>query len=393
MCSVHPGEPAVLQNVHSKTYHCDEECFTQSWREWMRDRIAQGLDQELRNPLWRPPHLKDQANHSSRTARVTTSTPPTAITSSTGPRGTSNQSSPRMSRRRGRRWAGRRVTAPRWTTSGTCSSLRPVPVDAASGAGCGAPETFTTGRVIPAPTPPRRNLVPVARHDGSEGGTFTVLTYNVLADLYATSEMYGYTPCLGAELELQPAEHPQGDRQHDADILCLQEVQSDHFEDFFAGELAKHWLHGGVQEEDGAGVLAGNVCHRRVRHLFKKDRFTLIKKYEVEFNKAALSLVESLGGSVPEEGGAQPADEGQRGADRRAGGAGAARRPGAAGKATAALRGEHPHPRQHRAQRRETVAGAHPAQGPGEDRRRRRRFPWWSAATSTRSRAAPRTTC
>ena len=30
---------------------------------------------------------------------------------------------------------------------------------------------------------------------------------------------------------------------------------------------------------------------------FKKDRFTLIKKYEVEFNKAALSLVESLGGS------------------------------------------------------------------------------------------------
>jgi len=28
---------------------------------------------------------------------------------------------------------------------------------------------------------------------------------------------------------------------------------------------------------------------------FKKDRFTLIKKYEVEFNKAALSLVESLG--------------------------------------------------------------------------------------------------
>ena len=27
---------------------------------------------------------------------------------------------------------------------------------------------------------------------------------------------------------------------HNADILCLQEVQSDHFEDFFAGELAKY---------------------------------------------------------------------------------------------------------------------------------------------------------
>jgi len=27
VCSVHPGEPAVLQNVHSKSYHCDESCL------------------------------------------------------------------------------------------------------------------------------------------------------------------------------------------------------------------------------------------------------------------------------------------------------------------------------------------------------------------------------
>ena len=57
---------------------------------------------------------------------------------------------------------------------------------------------------------------------------------------------------------------------HDADILCLQEVQSDHFEDFFA-ELPR-LLHRGVQEEDGAGVQPGHVRHRRMRHLFKKDR-------------------------------------------------------------------------------------------------------------------------
>ena len=42
VCSVHPGEPAVMQNVHSKSYHCGEECFAQSWREWMRNRIAHG---------------------------------------------------------------------------------------------------------------------------------------------------------------------------------------------------------------------------------------------------------------------------------------------------------------------------------------------------------------
>ena len=60
----------------------------------------------------------------------------------------------------------------------------------AGGAEQSAANGFTTGRVIPAPTPPRRNLVPVAHRDGvGAGGRFTVLTYNVLADLYATSEM------------------------------------------------------------------------------------------------------------------------------------------------------------------------------------------------------------
>ena len=36
--------------------------------------------------------------------------------------------------------------------------------------------------------------MPIAHHDGTEGGRFSVLTYNVLADLYATSELYHYTP-------------------------------------------------------------------------------------------------------------------------------------------------------------------------------------------------------
>jgi CCR4-NOT transcription complex subunit 6 len=42
VCSVHPAEAAVMQNVHSKTYHCGEQCFAQSWREWMRNRMANG---------------------------------------------------------------------------------------------------------------------------------------------------------------------------------------------------------------------------------------------------------------------------------------------------------------------------------------------------------------
>ena len=42
VCSVHPAEAATLQNVHNRQYHCDAECFKRGWREWMRNRIANG---------------------------------------------------------------------------------------------------------------------------------------------------------------------------------------------------------------------------------------------------------------------------------------------------------------------------------------------------------------
>ena len=45
VCSVHPAEVATLQNVHNRQYHCDGECFKRGWREWMRNRIANGEEE------------------------------------------------------------------------------------------------------------------------------------------------------------------------------------------------------------------------------------------------------------------------------------------------------------------------------------------------------------
>ena len=105
-----------------------------------------------------------------------------------------------------------------------------VPLHSGNHSEAGTPTTVVTGRVIQAPTPPRRNLVPIAMHDGSEGGRFSVLTYNVLADLYATSEMYHYTPPWALSWAYRRQNILKEIVGHNADILCLQEVQSDHFE-------------------------------------------------------------------------------------------------------------------------------------------------------------------
>ena len=60
-----------------------------------------------------------------------------------------------------------------------------VPVDVATGAEVAAPTQLQLGaRVIATPAAPLRRLVPLVP-DAQRLGRFTVLTYNVLADLYA----------------------------------------------------------------------------------------------------------------------------------------------------------------------------------------------------------------
>ncbi|XVF34186.1 hypothetical protein REPUB_Repub18cG0037200 [Reevesia pubescens] len=68
----------------------------------------------------------------------------------------------------------------------------------------GHPNTILTSRVIPAPSPSPRCLIRVSGADMtghldsngriSSSGTFTVLSYNILSDSYASSELYGYGP-------------------------------------------------------------------------------------------------------------------------------------------------------------------------------------------------------
>lgn len=54
-----------------------------------------------------------------------------------------------------------------------------------------SPFCLATARVRHMPVPPQRSMVPLpnVKHLSSTEGTFTVLTYNILADLYATVRM------------------------------------------------------------------------------------------------------------------------------------------------------------------------------------------------------------
>lgn len=172
-------------------------------------------------------------------------------------------------------------------------------VDAETNLSVGHPMTLTTSRVIPAPTPTPRQMISVSGvdmigHLDSDGrisstANFTVLSYNILADAYATSDSYSYCPSWALSWPYRRQNLLREIVGYRADIVCLQEVQYDHFEEFFAPELDKHGYQALYKRKTSDVTHTLDGCAT----FFRRDRFSHVKKYEVEFNKAAQSLTEA----------------------------------------------------------------------------------------------------
>ncbi|KAK2077208.1 hypothetical protein QBZ16_004842 [Prototheca wickerhamii] len=80
----------------------------------------------------------------------------------------------------------------------------------------------------------------------------------------------------------------------EADVLCLQEVQSNAFYDFWAPQLAEAGYAAVFKKKTAEMFSKNSYVTDGCATFFRKDRFSLVKKYEVEFNKAALSLADAF---------------------------------------------------------------------------------------------------
>lgn len=158
-------------------------------------------------------------------------------------------------------------------------------------------KTFSiiTSRVRPAPAPPRRALVPLTPPKPCvTRGKFTLLSYNMLADLYATTDQHGYCPPWALAWPYRRVNLLKELLQYDADIMCLQEVQSNHFQDWLAPELQKAGYTAIYKKKTTELYTRNSYAIDGCATFFKRDKFALVKKYEVEFNKAALSLADAF---------------------------------------------------------------------------------------------------
>ncbi|XP_030925920.1 carbon catabolite repressor protein 4 homolog 1 [Quercus lobata] len=308
VCSVHPSEQATLQCLGcvkakipvAKSYHCSPKCFSDAWQHHrvLHDRAASAVnengseEEELFGRFNSSGSAASLSGSASATSLTNGSTPlyPAAVTQRSG----------------GETWfeVGRFKTyTPTADDIGHVLKFECVVVDAETKVPVGQVNTILTSRVIPAPSPSPRRLVPVngvdvIGHLDSDGrlstsGTFTVLSYNILSDVYATSELYSYCPSWALSWPYRRQNLLREIVGYRADIVCLQEVQSDHYEEFFAPELDKHG-YVGLYKRKTNEVYSGNTnTIDGCATFFRRDRFSHVKKYEVEFNKAAQSWTDS----------------------------------------------------------------------------------------------------
>lgn len=154
-------------------------------------------------------------------------------------------------------------------------------------------QTALTKCVLPLPPapPPRRPIYPAAplRTTVSEDHGFRVMTHNVLAEIYATKSLYPYCPLWALAFNYRRRLMLADVRRYDPDILCLQEVQADHFEEFYYPELQKIGYEGLYKQKTREPMgMEGKVDGCAT--FFRSSRFSLSEKYVIEFNDAALQM-------------------------------------------------------------------------------------------------------
>ncbi|XP_052071498.1 CCR4-NOT transcription complex subunit 6-like isoform X2 [Mytilus californianus] len=143
--------------------------------------------------------------------------------------------------------------------------------------------------------PPERQWMFLSPPDKTKAtATFTVMCYNVLCDKYCTRQLYGYCPSWALNWDFRKKGIMDEIKHYMADIICLQEVETDQFYNFFLPDLKAI----GYDGIFSAKSRARTMTESERKHVdgcaifYRTNKFTLIKEHLIEFNKLAMANAE-----------------------------------------------------------------------------------------------------
>ena len=151
--------------------------------------------------------------------------------------------------------------------------------------------------VIPMPLPPpeRRYLMNTQQPAPQmmvANGRIRVVTYNVLAPIYATQSQYPYCDLWALSWNFRKHIILRELSALNADILCLQEVQTDQYESFLLPNM-KLLGYEGLNKQKTREALGPKGRVDGCAIFFKAQKFSLTAKFVIEFNDAAINMAKA----------------------------------------------------------------------------------------------------
>lgn len=143
---------------------------------------------------------------------------------------------------------------------------------------------------VPLPPPDREEIV-IQEDVSPTLEKVKVMTWNILCDKFATSTLYGYTPKDALSWDYRKNRIIQEMRKRDADILCLQEIATDVFRDFFSPELAQseykgiHWPRPKARTMAEKDAQAVDGC----AVFYKASKWILLDKQIIDYANIAIN--------------------------------------------------------------------------------------------------------
>mmetsp|Transcript_10299 Transcript_10299/g.28413 ORF Transcript_10299/g.28413 Transcript_10299/m.28413 type:complete len:675 (+) Transcript_10299:294-2318(+) len=139
-----------------------------------------------------------------------------------------------------------------------------------------------------APDPKKRNLVTAkgAATANNAGPRFRVATYNVLAEIYATGQQYPYCDFWALSWDYRFQNILREIMDASPEVLCLQEIQADHYENHIYAALSEAGYEGVFKQKTRQSMgLAGKVDGCAL--FWRRSKFHLVESYSIEFNELA----------------------------------------------------------------------------------------------------------
>ncbi|KAF2470400.1 uncharacterized protein BDR25DRAFT_34458 [Lindgomyces ingoldianus] len=145
--------------------------------------------------------------------------------------------------------------------------------------------------------PPERDWVVLDDITDPSQETITALSYNILCDKYCTQSQYGYTPSAALSWDHRKETILAELRERNPDIICLQEIDQESFNEFFRGALAHNDYKGVFWPKGRAKTMAEKEAKLvdGCAIFYNNSKYILLEKQLIDFSNIAINRPDMKG--------------------------------------------------------------------------------------------------